>query len=161
MGRVKPTGSVPGWPSQLPSLTPNENSPLLRTVFVRELFSGNGRSALDLQVGSVGDQHAIARVAVAWNLHEGNRQLLRLNVQLFLEHFGDTLHRAPLLLDRPPFQQGDLYVCHKSLPPSQPSENQTADPSTRSPRRPRSGWLRQFTSPARIRRRNNSARSAP
>ena len=43
------------------------------------------RSESDLQVRSVGDQHAVARVAVPWNLDKYDRQLLRLNLQLVLD----------------------------------------------------------------------------
>src|SRR6516162_3250644 len=70
---------------------------------------------LSLCGAAVGNQNPVARIAVPGNLDEGDSQLLRVDVQLFLQHFRDAFHSSALLLDGAAFQQCDLYVRHVSL----------------------------------------------
>src|SRR5271157_4335709 len=80
-------------------------------IYEGEMFA----TRQSFEVRPVGQENAIARVAVARNLNEGDSQLLGLHVQLLAQYFGDAFHRPAFLLYGAPCQHRDLYVRHGDL----------------------------------------------
>src|SRR5271165_300549 len=68
-----------------------------------------------LEIGPIGQQNTVARIAVARHLNEGDGQLLDLDVQLFVHDIADTFDRPAFLLGSTACQHRDLYVRHAHL----------------------------------------------
>src|SRR5664280_1116585 len=108
---------------------------------------------------AIADQSAVAGIAVSRHFDEYDGQLLRVDVEFLVQDLSHALGRPAFLLGGAALQHCDLNMRHGS--PIRPSRTcppwDAACPAARP--EPGSGpgpeWPKQFTSPIRIRRRNN------